>query len=64
MKLRIKELREAKGLSQLSLAERIDVNQTAVSQWERGINDPQLEKLPLIARALECTISDLFPPPS
>ena len=33
--MKIKELRQAAGLSQAELAERVKVNQTAVSQWER-----------------------------
>lgn len=37
---RLRELRRAAGLSQKDLADRLFVNQTAVSQWERGVTTP------------------------
>lgn len=58
--LRIKEIRQKIGMSQLELAEKIRVNQTAISQWERGAAYPACEKLPALASALDCTINDLF----
>lgn len=41
----IKELRNRQGLSQQKLAELLGVNQTAVSQWERGITTPSSHML-------------------
>lgn len=58
--LRIKEQREAKGISQVALAEKMQVNQTAISQWERGIAYPSCDKLPQLADSLGCTIDRLF----
>lgn len=40
---RIKELRTQKGISQRALATDMYVNQTAVSQWERGATNPSTE---------------------
>lgn len=37
---RLKELRTEKGLSQKALAERLGCNQSMVSFWENGINEP------------------------
>lgn len=37
---RIRELRKSHGLSQQALASLLSVNQTAVSQWERGVTTP------------------------
>ena len=37
---RLKELRKSKGMSQQELADYLFVNQTAVSQWERGVTTP------------------------
>jgi len=37
---RIKQLRKEHGFSQQSLATELNVNQTAVSQWERGVTTP------------------------
>lgn len=58
--MRIKEMRQAAGITQAELAEKINVNQTAVSQWERGAALPACDKLPAIAEVLGCTIDDLF----
>ena len=60
--LRIKILREQAGISQADLSARVRVNQTAVSQWERGVALPSCDKLPALAEALSCTINDLFTP--
>lgn len=60
--LRIKFLREKAGISQADLSARVRVNQTAVSQWERGVALPSCDKLPALAEALSCTINDLFTP--
>ena len=38
MGLQIKARREAMSLSQTALALQLKVNQTAVSQWERGVS--------------------------
>lgn len=45
--LRIKEIRKEKGMSQTDLAASVGVNQTAVSQWERGVTMPTLDKAAL-----------------
>ena len=37
---RLKELRLSSGFSQKELSEKMFVNQTAVSQWERGVTSP------------------------
>lgn len=57
---RLKELREARGLSQMDLAKAVDVSQQAVAKWEVGEAFPRAEKLPQLTRALGCTIDDLF----
>ena len=46
---KIKELRLSKKLSQQQLAKILFVNQTAVSQWERGATTPNLQLLTKIA---------------
>ena len=42
---RLRQLRIKSGLSQKELADRLYVNQTAVSQWERGITTPNQNTL-------------------
>lgn len=60
MRLAIKKLRLAANLSQVSLANKSGVTQGALSQWERGESFPASDKLPKLAKALNCTIDDLY----
>ena len=39
-KERLKELRVAKGLSQMQLANRLGISQSAVAKWELGKTEP------------------------
>lgn len=54
---RIREIRKEKGLSQLELARKLNVNQTAVSQWERGTTLPSASVLLKLSSILD-TSSD------
>ena len=56
----LKALRERSGLSQTELAAIVKVSQQSVAKWEKGVNSPRTDKLPEIAKALNCEISDLF----
>ena len=58
--MRIKELRKERGLSQLELAARMGVGQTAVSNWESGYALPRTQQLPDLARVLQVSIDRLF----
>jgi transcriptional regulator with XRE-family HTH domain len=42
------------------LAERIGVNQSALTHWGKGKSNPSIEKIPEIARILGVTIGHLF----
>lgn len=53
-------LRKKAGLTQEQFAAAAGVTQSAVSQWESGAAFPSAAKLPKIARALGCTIADLY----
>ncbi len=58
---RIKELRKAKGLTQTQLANAVGLGSPAtVCQWESGKNAPVSTMLPDIAKALGCTIDQLY----
>lgn len=63
MYMRIKELRTAEGISQQALAVDCGVSQAVVSQWENGIVLPRTRQLPDLARALNCSIDELFAQP-
>jgi len=58
--MRLKELREARGMKQISLALALNVDQTAVSKWESGECSPRADKLPKLAKLLDCTIDELL----
>ncbi|WP_310121391.1 helix-turn-helix domain-containing protein [Paraburkholderia terricola] len=53
-------LRRAKGLTQAQLAEMIDLEQEAVSRWERGTRVPTLLRLQQLSDALECSVDQLL----
>lgn len=60
MKNKIKLFRERLGISQAALSKKLDVSQSTVAMWETGENVPKTNTLPELARALNCTIDDLF----
>lgn len=49
MRLYIKELREAKGLTQKELAELMQVSFQTISKWENGVNYPDITHIPRMA---------------
>ena len=56
---RIRELREAKGLTQAELGRLVGVQQPAINKYESGMMLPPLGKAFRLAEALECSIQDL-----
>ena len=55
----LRELRKNKHLTQCQLAKKIKVDQTAISQWERGITRPSLNNLLMLSEILDCDIDKL-----
>ena len=55
-RLVLKRKREAMGLSQHKLAERLDITQTFLSEIERGRKNPSLEQFFRICEALEIKV--------
>ena len=62
--LNLKEIRIAKGVSQLELAQAVGVTVPAVSSWETERFSPSLENLIKIAAFLECSVDDLLKDPN
>lgn len=56
----IKSYRLKKQLTQKELAILMNVDQTAVSQWETGESLPRADKLPHLAKILGCTVDELL----
>ena len=60
MGAKIRAFREAKGLSQMELAEALGLDQTTISAWERGIAEPTIFNLRRLADLLGVSPGDLF----
>ena len=61
--MRLKEIRESKGITQKTLAEMSGVNPRTVQNFEQGksdINKAAVIKVYALAKALECAIEDLI----
>lgn len=58
--MRIKELREAAGMSQRELGERIGISGPAVAMWESGENRPSLTNLEKLADVLGVSIDAIL----
>lgn len=56
----INSRRKEKGLTQIQLAELLNVSNRAVSKWENGDGFPDITLLPLIAKELDITIDELL----
>ena len=56
----IKKLREAKGLTQLSLAEEIGVSSKAVSKWETAKGLPDISLIEPLSRVLGVSVMELI----
>lgn len=56
----IKNLREKKGLTQLQLANIINVSDKTVSRWETGKGFPDISLVQTLAEALGISVIELF----
>lgn len=57
---RLKELRTTKKIKQEELANILDVSQNTISNWEKNISEPSLDKLILLANYFEIDINYLL----
>lgn len=56
----ISELRKEKGLTQASLAEKLNITDRAVSKWERGISLPDSSIMLPLCEILEINVNELL----
>jgi len=49
----LKAVRQLRGLSQDSLAEKLQMSRISINRWEKGIQSPTLDTIVKIAEALE-----------
>ena len=52
-------LRKQHGMTQMELAEKLDISRQAVSKWERGTAEPSTENLISIGKLFDVSIDDL-----
>lgn len=61
--MKLKEIRESKGITQKALAELSGVNPRTVQNFEQGksdINKASVIKVYALAKALDCAVEDLI----
>lgn len=63
METRIREIREAQGMSRRVLADRAHVGYDALAKWESNTNEIGLDNAAKVAKALGVRISDLIEDP-
>ena len=59
IRLRIKELREAAGMSRKQLAKKLCYAENTVAHWERSDRIPGVDTLLVVADILSVTLDDL-----
>jgi transcriptional regulator with XRE-family HTH domain len=57
---RVRELRKDLGLSQEGFADACGFDRTYISGIERGLRNPSLTAIEILAKALGISVSDLF----
>ena len=60
LKTKLVQLRKKNGLTQLDLAEKLNVSRQAISRWEAGIAIPSTENLKFLSELYEVSIDYLL----
>ena len=60
LNVRIKNARQAKGMTQEELAILLNVTRQTISKWEKGASVPDSQLLIKLSEVLEVTVSDLL----
>lgn len=58
--LKIREFREEAGLTQKQLAEKLSNMQRNVSNWEKGVSEPDLQTVAALADLFDVSLDELF----
>ena len=56
----LKELREAKSLTQLEVAIKLGITPNTVGNWERGVQEPRFSQVPALAELYGVTIQEIY----
>lgn len=57
--MRIKEYRERTGMTQEALADKLNVDRSVISYWERGKATPCKKHRAMLCAILQCTEAEL-----
>lgn len=60
VKLRIREAREAKGVTQDELSDAIGISRQSIKKWEHNETMPKIDVLVRVANYLDCTVESLY----
>ena len=52
-------LRKQRGMTQMELAEKLDISRQAVSRWEQGTSEPSTENLVSIGKLFDVSVDAL-----
>jgi len=58
--IRLKELREEKGLTQVQLAKELGFSQNTISQYESGVTEPNIQTIKKICKFFNVTAGYLL----
>lgn len=58
----IRELRKEKGIGLIELSRVLSYSRATICNWESGFSMPTSTALPRIAKALGCSVNDLYRP--
>ena len=58
----VRKYRKLNNFTQSELAKQIGVSKAAISMWENGERNPNIEMLKKIAKILNCTTDELLEP--
>ena len=58
--MKLREIRESKGLSQVALSKRAHVHRVSISLYENGKKKPNIDSLKRLAAALNVTTDELL----
>jgi putative transcriptional regulator len=59
-KIKLKEVRQKKGLTQQELAKKFDIKQTNISEYESGKQKPSLDTFIEMAKILDLSLDELI----
>jgi transcriptional regulator with XRE-family HTH domain len=60
MRINLAKFRERLGLTLEEMAERIDASDSQLSRWEKGKSNIPSKRLPELAKAYQCRVSEIF----